>query len=290
MIEPIKVLTIVGFASAAFVNVLIGQQLPLDGPRTFDPIAKLKEVRGRTFDENLAAITTEDSGLGNSLIMATMTNTLGLSDYFRPVFGDPRMRRMHEQLAAMGNAERQAALTRVYDSFAPGFDLMKVDDFSAGDFRLTHGLRCLLFLLCEYDDVRFEEVVYEWLAVRAFIAEKYPRGSKVDELGNQVFNYVPSDSLDELYLYNVYFQKLVRIKGRQVAEEQVNHHIRMTDASEPVWFIKNLTWLDDSGNESRVFSTVLGSGGGGRQLSLHKPIGLELLRMLREDVAKLDSK
>jgi hypothetical protein len=49
-------------------------------------------------------------------------------------------------------------------------------------------------------------------------------------------------------------------------------------------------WADGDGNDERVFAAILGSGGAGRQLTLPNLAGAELLKALREEVAKLDSK
>ncbi|MBL8855992.1 MAG: hypothetical protein JNK57_18645 [Planctomycetaceae bacterium] len=271
------------------VNALFGQDIPPDEKDNFDRVAKFKEIRNRSFDENLAAITTEDGGLGNRLVMGVLTNTLGWKDYFQPVLADPRMRRMHEHLAVMDDTTRQAALTKIVEKIVYSLELIKTDDIAAADFRLAHGTRCLLLLLCDYDDPRFETVVDQWLAVRAFVKEKYPGGLTIDENGNKIGRFTPPESIDEIFLYNVYFQKLVRLKGRQEAERQITSYARMADLNEPYWFIKEQTWTTE-GKDMRVFAVVLGSGGAGRQLTLPNLVGAELLKALREDVAKLDSK
>lgn len=286
MTELVKILVFVCFLALSCVHGILGQDIPPDGQHQFDRVAKFNEVRNRSFDENLKAITTDDGGLGSWLIMGVLTNTLGWKDYFYPVFADPRMRRMHEQLAGMDKAARHAALSQIAGSIVQSLESMKSDDIAAGDFSLAHGSRCMLFVLCEYDDPRLEEVVDQWREVREFIKAKYPRGLTVDENGNKVGLYTPVESIDEIYLYNVYFQKLVRLKGRQDAERQINEHARMADIYEPFWFIKELTWMNE-GKDERVFAAVLGSGGAGRQLSLDTLPGSELLRMLREEVAKL---
>jgi len=271
-----------------FVNALFGQDIPPDEKDNFDRVAKFKEIRNRSFDENLAAITTEDGGLGIRLVMGVLTNTLGWKDYFQPVFADPRMRRMHEHLAVLDDTTRQAALTKIVEKIVYSLELIKTDDSAAADFRLAHGSRCLLLLLCDYDDPRFETVVDQWLAVRAFVKEKYPGGLTADENGNKIGRFTPPESIDEIFLYNVYFQKLVRLQGRQEAERQITSYARMADLNEPYWHIKEQTWTTE-GKDMRVFAVVLGSGGTGRQLTLPNLAGAELLKALREDVAKLDS-
>ncbi|MBL8892074.1 MAG: hypothetical protein JNL67_19015 [Planctomycetaceae bacterium] len=278
----------VGVFVAIFLNGLFAQEPPQDGQHQFDRVAKFNEVRNRSFDENLKAITTDDGGLGNILILGTMTNTVGWIDYFQPVFADPRMRRMHEHLAGMDDTSRQAALSMMVVAIRQSLEAMKTDDVAAGDFCLAHGARCLLLLLCDYDDPRLEEVIDQWLEVRDFIKLKFPGEITVDENGKRVQSYRPVASIDDVYLYNVYFQKLVRLKGRQDAERQIMEHARLLDVYEPFWFIKPLTWTTD-GKTARVFAVVLGSGGAGRELTRNGILGSELLKRLREDVAKMDS-
>jgi hypothetical protein len=289
MSKQFRSVTFVCMALSWCISALFGQEMPQEGQDNFDRVAKFKEIRNRSFEDNLAAITTEDGGLGNRLVMGVLTNTLGWKDYFQPVFADPRMRRMHEHLAVMDDTTRQAALTKIVEKIVYSLELIKTDDSAAADFRLAHGTRCLLLLLCDYDDPRFETVVDQWLAVRAFVKEKYPGGLTVDENGNKIGRFTPAESIDEIFLYNVYFQKLVRLKGRQEAERQITSYARMADLNEPYWCIKEYTWMTE-GKDERVFAVILGSGGAGRQLTLSNLAGDELLNGLREEVAKLDSK
>ena len=289
MSKQFRSVTFVCMALSCCISALFGQEMPQEGHDNFDRVAKFKEVRNRSFEENLSAITTEDGGLGNLLVVGVITNTLGWKDYFQPVFADPRMRRMHEHLAAMDDTARQAALTKIVEKIVYSLELIKTDDSAAADFRLAHGARCLLLLLCDYDDPRFETVVDQWLAVRAIVKEKYPGGLTVDENGNKIGRFTPPESIDEIFLFNVYFQKLVRLQGRQEAERQITSYARMADLNEPYWFIKEQTWTTE-GKDERVFAVVLGSGGAGRQLTLPNLAGAELLKALREDVARLEVK
>ncbi|MBL8892073.1 MAG: hypothetical protein JNL67_19010 [Planctomycetaceae bacterium] len=106
------------------ISALFGQEMPQEGQDNFDRVAKFKEVRNRSFEDNLAAITTEDGGLGNRLVMGVLTNTLGWKDHFQPVFADPRMRRMHEHLAVMDDTARQAALTKIVEKIVYSLELI----------------------------------------------------------------------------------------------------------------------------------------------------------------------
>ncbi|MDP1562059.1 MAG: hypothetical protein Q8M16_11830 [Pirellulaceae bacterium] len=249
-----------------------GPNLIRNGP---DRAAKFAEVYNRTFDENLNALITDDGGLGSLAVMGMITTHANIVDFFSSTFGDPRMRRMHENLAAMTVTERQEALDRIAGSLQRKLELINEVDNASFDYRLTHGLRCLLFLLNEFDDARFDAISQHWLEMQGSLDVRFRQ--KLDEA---IGAALPLAGLDRGFLFNLYLQRIVRANGQEQALQTLNEVSRESAATENDWRSAERTWTL-KGEDVRVFWMVYPHLGNGKLVSKGTDIGKKLLEGLR---------
>ncbi|MDP1563265.1 MAG: hypothetical protein Q8M16_17935 [Pirellulaceae bacterium] len=249
-----------------------------------DRAAKFAEVYNRTFEENLSAVVTEDGGLGSAAAMGMLTPARNVVDLFSPTFNDPRMRRMHENLVMMNEEERRDALARISRIIKSNLDLIQESDAAAFDFPLGHGLRCMLFLLTEFDFEEFDSISPNWLEIRATIATKY-RGRFVEAPdGEMVPAGRPFDIIDEVFVFNLYLQKIVRSKGKSEAKKILDALAEQVNA-EQYWIFEDRTWTT-KGQDERIFSIVIATTGAGRELSRRTERGQQLLDGIRAEALR----